>query len=57
MVSSRTNLPKELVAFPDLPFPDTLEESFIKHTDVLAYLETYAQVYDLKKHIKVCLLL
>lgn len=49
----RTNLPKEVMAFPDLPFPDDIKESFIGHRHVLNYLELYAQVYDLKKHIRV----
>lgn len=48
----RTNLPKEVMAFPDLPFDKDLP-SFIRHEDVLAYLETYANMFDLNKFIKV----
>jgi len=49
---SRTNLPKEVMAFPGFPFPDHLP-SFIKHQDVLKYLEDYATHYDLLQYIKV----
>ena len=43
-----TNLPKELMAFPDFPFPDT-EESFIHQSVVKDYLERYAIHFDLNK--------
>jgi len=46
-----TNLPKEVMAFPDFPFKN-YEESFIHHTKVLAYLEEYCQHFDLRKFIK-----
>ena len=48
----RTNLPKEVMAFPGYPFPENLP-SFIRHEDVLKYLEDYSQHYDLQKLIKV----
>lgn len=47
----KTNLPKELMAFPDFPFP-AKEESFVHHTDVLSYLEKYASHYNLYQYIK-----
>ncbi|KAK3086070.1 hypothetical protein FSP39_013045 [Pinctada imbricata] len=47
----RTNLPKEVMAFPQFPFKKSLP-SFIRHEDVLAYLESYAEHYDVYKHIK-----
>lgn len=48
--SLKTNLPKEVMAFPDFPFPAS-KESFLHHTEVLAYLESYADHFDLKKFI------
>ena len=50
----RTNIPKEIMPFPDFPFHET-EASFVHHTDVLKYLKKYAQCYDLNKHIRVSL--
>ncbi|XP_033755721.1 LOW QUALITY PROTEIN: dimethylaniline monooxygenase [N-oxide-forming] 1-like [Pecten maximus] len=47
----KTNLPKELMAFPDFPFRADLP-SFIRHEDVLEYLESYADCFDLLKYIK-----
>ena len=43
-----TNLPKELMAFPDFPFPES-EESFIHQSVVKNYLESYAAYFDLNK--------
>ncbi|XP_067937377.1 uncharacterized protein [Watersipora subatra] len=48
----RTNLPKEVMAFPGFPFSDKIYESFIGHKDVLDYLESFAQHYQLHKYIK-----
>jgi hypothetical protein len=50
----RTNIPKEIMPFPDFPFHET-ETSFVHHSDVLIYLKQYAQYYDLNKHIRVSL--
>ncbi|XP_028410089.1 flavin-containing monooxygenase FMO GS-OX-like 2 [Dendronephthya gigantea] len=47
----RTNLPKQVMAFPDLPFPNELP-SFITNQDVVQYLDTYAECFGLKKYIK-----
>ncbi|XP_053574248.1 uncharacterized protein LOC128663776 [Bombina bombina] len=47
----RTNLPKEVMAFPDFPF-DSSHPSFIHHTDVLRYLEEYADRFCIQPHIK-----
>ncbi|XP_070575785.1 uncharacterized protein [Ptychodera flava] len=46
----KTNLPKEVMAFPDFPFDKSLP-SFIKHQDVLKYLNDYSEKYDLTKFI------
>ncbi|KAK4289513.1 hypothetical protein Pmani_037519 [Petrolisthes manimaculis] len=48
----RTDLPTVLMAFPDYPFPEDTEESFVHHTVVLKYLEDYARHYQLLPHIK-----
>lgn len=47
----KTNLPKEVMQFPDFPFPEQ-EESFLHHTDILGYLEDYAKHYELHQYIK-----
>lgn len=47
----KTNLPKEVMAYPGFPFPKHLP-SFIVHEDVLQYLEDYAKHYDIEKFIK-----
>jgi len=48
----RTNLPKEVMAFPDFAFPDHKDTSFLHHSEVLEYLETYKKHFDLEKLIK-----
>lgn len=47
----RTNLPKEIMMFPDFPFDDHLP-SFLHHTSVQQYLEKYCEKYDIARHIK-----
>ena len=47
----RTNLPKEVMAFPDFPFPAS-PESFLHHTKVLGYLQAYAEHFQLEKFIR-----
>nr|XP_034966695.1 transcription initiation factor TFIID subunit 4-like isoform X4 [Zootoca vivipara] len=47
----RTNLPKEVMAFPDFPFDPALP-SFLHHSDVLAYLESYAEHFGVQDHIQ-----
>lgn len=47
----RTNLPKELMQFPDFPFPPN-EESFLPACDVDDYLNNYADTFGLRKYIK-----
>lgn len=46
----RTNLPKEVMAFPDFPFPQEWP-SFMTHQQVLRYLEDYATKFELWKYI------
>jgi cation diffusion facilitator CzcD-associated flavoprotein CzcO len=47
-----TNLPKELMAFPDFPFPDG-PPSYVSHECVLDYLENYARSFNLLQFIRV----
>ncbi|XP_069936413.1 senecionine N-oxygenase-like [Cherax quadricarinatus] len=49
--SLTTNLPKEIMEFINYPFPSG-ESSFVHHTEVQKYLESYAQHYKLYPHIK-----
>ncbi|KAH3772799.1 dimethylaniline monooxygenase [N-oxide-forming] 1-like [Dreissena polymorpha] len=46
----RTNLPKEVMAFPGFPFPEELP-SFMHHTDVQNYLERYCSHYGLERYL------
>ena len=55
--SLKTNLPKEVMAFPDYPFAATVkgnikDQSFLHHRDVLAYLEKFAVDHKLFPHIR-----
>ena len=52
VVPSRTNLPKEIMAFPDFPFDASLP-SFVMHHDVLNYLQKYADHFELERYIQV----
>ncbi|XP_047480709.1 flavin-containing monooxygenase FMO GS-OX-like 2 isoform X3 [Penaeus chinensis] len=47
----KTNLPKEVMAFPDFPFPEG-DESFLHHSQVQKYLEIYTEHFDLYPYIK-----
>ncbi|XP_036366120.1 flavin-containing monooxygenase FMO GS-OX-like 2 isoform X1 [Octopus sinensis] len=51
MTSNRTNLPKEVMAFPDFHFSQNLP-SFITHTNVKDYLIDYANNFGLYAHSK-----
>ncbi|KAL1131046.1 hypothetical protein AAG570_012283 [Ranatra chinensis] len=47
----RTNLPKEIMGYPDFPIPKQ-ERSFISSEEILNYLNTYCDKFDLRKYIK-----
>ncbi|KAF6740043.1 Flavin-containing monooxygenase FMO GS-OX-like 3 [Oryzias melastigma] len=47
----RTNLPKEVMMFPDFPFASHLS-SFLPHQEVLRYLENYCQNHGVQPHIR-----
>ncbi|KAG8545713.1 hypothetical protein GDO81_020447 [Engystomops pustulosus] len=46
-----TNLPKELMEFPDFHFDPSLP-SFIHHSEVLKYLEEYTDKFSIRSHIR-----
>ncbi|XP_076829339.1 uncharacterized protein LOC143475377 [Brachyhypopomus gauderio] len=47
----RTNIPKEVMSFPDFPFAKHLP-SFVHHTEVRKYLEQYCDHFGLRDHIQ-----
>ena len=47
----RTNLPKEIMLFPDFPFPAHLP-SFPYHYDVYDYLKNYSRHFKLNRFIQ-----
>ncbi|KAM3601033.1 uncharacterized protein V6R79_006387 [Siganus canaliculatus] len=47
----RTNLPKEVMMFPDFPFDPRLS-SFLNHDEVQSYLEDYCDSYDIRAHVR-----
>lgn len=46
-----TNTPKEIMGYPNLPFPNQ-ENSYITSENVLCYYHWYAAKFDILKHIK-----
>ena len=49
--SLRTNTSRQMMAFSDFPFPDSLPD-FPLRADVLAYLHAYADVFHLREHVR-----
>ncbi|XP_072231357.1 uncharacterized protein [Leuresthes tenuis] len=47
----RTNLPKEVMMFPDFPFDPELS-SFLPHQEVQRYLEKFCQSHNIRPHIR-----
>ncbi|XP_046869719.1 flavin-containing monooxygenase FMO GS-OX-like 3 [Hypomesus transpacificus] len=47
----RTNLPKEVMMFPDFPFDPQLP-SFLPHKEVHRYLQSYCETHSITPHIK-----
>ncbi|XP_050540123.1 senecionine N-oxygenase-like isoform X2 [Daktulosphaira vitifoliae] len=52
--TSMTNLPKELMDFPDFPYEGLDDVSFIKARDVQNYIDKFADHFGLKKYIRFC---
>jgi dimethylaniline monooxygenase (N-oxide forming) len=46
-----TNLPKEIMHYPDYPFMEQ-NKSYISQAEVLAYYQSYADTFNLRKYIK-----
>lgn len=46
-----TNLPKELMSFPDFPFTPQ-EKSYLPAAEVLTYLRSYADAFNVREQIK-----
>ncbi|XP_047529489.1 senecionine N-oxygenase isoform X1 [Vanessa atalanta] len=49
--SLRTNLPKEIMGFPDFPIPES-ERSYLPAKDMLAFLQLYAEKHGVSEHVK-----
>jgi len=47
----KTNLPKEIMGFPDFPFAPS-DHSFLGHQEVAEYLKSYAKHFDLNQVIR-----
>ncbi|XP_070697593.1 uncharacterized protein [Pempheris klunzingeri] len=47
----RTNVPKEVMKFPDFPF-EPQPQSFVSHQEVLKYLESYCDSHSIRPHIR-----
>jgi len=47
-----TNLPKEVMAYPDFSFPAETSRSFLHHTEVEEYLKAYAKHFDVEQYIQ-----
>nr|XP_019537917.2 senecionine N-oxygenase-like [Aedes albopictus] len=47
----RTNLPKEVMGFPDFPIPEQ-KESYIPAEDILNFLKSYANRFDVTQHVR-----
>lgn len=52
--SLRTNLPKEIMGFPDFPIPELPHEdrSYLKASEILAFLDSYAHHFNILPHVK-----
>lgn len=50
----RTNLPKEIMTYPDYQeFIGEEDRSYVNHESVLEYLRNYTEYFDLRQYIKV----
>ncbi|KAF7283948.1 hypothetical protein GWI33_022774 [Rhynchophorus ferrugineus] len=47
----RTNLPKEVMGFPDFPIPEQ-KKSYLTQAEILDFLNQYADKFNLKNYIK-----
>lgn len=49
--SLRTNLPKEIMGYPDFPIPDA-PESYLTRVQILNFLNSYCDHFNLRRHIR-----
>ncbi|KXJ76795.1 hypothetical protein RP20_CCG008901 [Aedes albopictus] len=47
----KTNIPKEIMGFPDFPIGEQ-EESYVTSQDVLKFIENFTEQFELHKHVK-----
>lgn len=50
-LSNRTNVPYQIMEYPDFHYPNDII-SYPSHSDVLKYLNSYAEHFDVKRHIQ-----
>lgn len=50
--NSRTNLPKEVMGYPDFPIPEQ-EKSYLPAREILKFLNEYADNFGIRKQIQV----
>lgn len=48
----RTNLPKEVMGYPDFPIPEQFE-SYLSRAEILDFLNAYCDHFELRPHIRV----
>lgn len=48
----KTNLPKEVMGFPDFKYSSDIRESFVSQERVLDFLKSYTKHFELQKYIK-----
>ncbi|KAL0267688.1 UNVERIFIED_CONTAM: hypothetical protein PYX00_009883 [Menopon gallinae] len=50
--SLRTNLPKEVMGYPDYPILKPADRSYIPSADILKFLNEFTDSFDIRRHIK-----
>ncbi|KAL5706247.1 flavin-containing monooxygenase [Ranunculus cassubicifolius] len=50
--STKLQSPKESYQFSDFPWPDSVKEVFPDHNQILAYIKSYANHFDLVRYVK-----
>ncbi|XP_034936131.1 senecionine N-oxygenase-like [Chelonus insularis] len=50
--SLRTNLPKEVMGYPDFPIPNHTDKSYLTRTEILNFLNQYCDHFQLRPYIQ-----